>query len=394
MQNRGTISVVSVYRRKGSTKNFYFKYTDQNGKRRQVSTGKSGKKAALIYAEEYLRKLRDRESLIQSSLLDQLTQYLKPETNPRYKEAQVTGGHYTHGYALLVSRNCKGLIEVLQEELPYLLPMQVSDLIKRDMKDVAAAIVKVKGHTRTAQMLFSAFKVALEQAEQDGIIPLSLAKGMPNIKYEEKKRVAIPPDLVSWLISREDLFPSHKFWAYMTVIAGTGMRRGEALAINKDRIFNGVLGIDVQYKEGALETAPPKWGVIRYIPLTKVALDALDTLKPQKDGLYFPHYGNWVYEQLGRLKSALMGADPENKDLWETLCPHLLRHSCNTNLLVSGASPVLVAEYLAWKHQELIDIQRRYTHMVAMNLKPVADAIDAMYALAKEDEKKILHFQA
>ena len=393
MGKRGTITLGTVYKRKGS-KYYYFKFTDQEGKRHQTSTGKSSKKEANIYAQEFIDHLRQRQNLIRSTLREQLVQYLDPETNPRYKEAQVAGGHYTHGYALLVARNCRDLIEVLETEEPHLLGMQVSDLIKRDIKDIAAAIVKVKGHSRTAQMLYGAFKVAMTQAEQDGIIPLSLSKGMPNIRYEEKKKIAIPPDLVSWMISREDLFPSHEFWAYMTVLAGTGMRRGEALAINQERIFKGVLGIELQYKEGATETALPKWGIIRYIPLTKIALDALATIEPNADGLYFPHYGKWIDIQLGRLKAALMAADPGNSGIWGLLCPHLLRHSCNTNLLVSGASPVMVAEYLAWKHQELIDIQQRYTHMRAMNLKPVADAIDAMYAPTKENGKKLLHFQA
>jgi integrase len=394
MEKRGTISLGTVYKRKGS-KSYYFKHTDQNGKRHQTSTGKTGKKAATLYAEEYLSRLRDRQTVKQSSLLEQLTQYLTPETNPRYKEAQVSGGHYTHRYALLIARNTAGLIEVLKTEMPHLLDLPVSDLIRRDIKDVAAAIVKVKGHTRTAQMLYSALKVALSQAEEDGIINQSPAKGLANIKYQEKKKQAITPDLIAWMISRKDLFPSYDFWAYMTVIAGSGMRRGEALAINKDRIFNGVLCIDQQFTEGALETSLPKWEIVRHIPLSRLALDALATIEPNADGFYFPHYGKWIDIQMGRLKASLMAADPSNKEVWKSLGPHLLRHSCNTNLLVSGASPVLVAEYLAWKHQELIDIQRRYTHMIAMNLKPVADAIDAMYSPAKEDEKKkILHFQA
>jgi site-specific recombinase XerD len=91
---------------------------------------------------------------------------------------------------------------------------------------------------------------------------------------------------------------------------------------------------------------------------------------------------------MGKLKAALKAADPKRADIWAKLGHHVLRHSANTNLLVSGALPVLVAEYLAWKHQELTDMQRRYTSMVAMNLKPIADKLDEIYT----PSEKILTF--
>ena len=57
---RGSISLTSVYRRKGS-QNYYFKYTDKDGKRRQLSTGKTVKKDARQYAQDFIDSLVSRE---------------------------------------------------------------------------------------------------------------------------------------------------------------------------------------------------------------------------------------------------------------------------------------------------------------------------------------------
>jgi len=130
----------------------------------------------------------------------------------------------------------------------------------------------------------------------------------------------------------------------------------------------------------------PKWGVVRAIPLPSIAKKALESQKPDRNGRLFDLSINDIASAMIKLKAALMAVDKDNKDVWEKLTPHILRHSANTNLLVSGANPVLVAEYLAWKHQELVDMQRRYTHLVAMNLVPVADMLDELYKPRKENK--------
>lgn len=385
---RGSISLTSVYRRKGS-QNYYFKYTDKDGKRRQLSTGKTVKKDARQYAQDFIDSLVSRERFSRMTLGELIKLYTDPATNPRYKEAKVNTTNYTHRYALLTARNMSGLLKVLEERTPTLLTLQLCDLIRRDIKDIAAEIVEIKGRCRTAQMYFLSLKVALSQAESDGLVQASPAKGLPNIKYQEKRRTALSPGMISWMLSRKDLFPSEEYHAFLSVIAATGMRRGEALAINKEKLFNGVLTIDAQIATGESQPTLPKWGVVRCIPLPKLALEALERQPVDSEGNYFPHYDKWSDLCMGRLKSALKAADPDNKAIWDSLGHHVLRHSLNTNLIVEGVSPILIAEYLSWRHQELIDIQRRYTHIMAMKLKPVADAIDMIYSKPERDAKVI-----
>ena len=55
---RGTIVVTSVYKRAGG-RNYYFKFTDLDGKRHQLSTGKANKRDALLYAQAYVDRLAE-----------------------------------------------------------------------------------------------------------------------------------------------------------------------------------------------------------------------------------------------------------------------------------------------------------------------------------------------
>ena len=43
-------------------------------------------------------------------------------------------------------------------------------------------------------------------------------------------------------------------------------------------------------------------------------------------------------------------------------------------------SPALVAECLGWRHQPLLVMQDRYTHIYAESLRVIADAIDRIYS--------------
>jgi hypothetical protein len=188
--NRGTIMVTTVYKRKGG-RSYYFKYTDPDGKRRQLSTGRANKRDALLYAQAYVDRLAEQGTRSRTTLSELLKLYEDPATNPRRKEALVAGTNYTMQYALMNARNAKELARLLQAT-PYL-SMQISQLQKRDIKDIASIIVEKHGRRRKSQMLYSTLKVALSQAESDGLVATSPAARLPNIKYIEKRCDALTP---------------------------------------------------------------------------------------------------------------------------------------------------------------------------------------------------------
>ena len=103
----------------------------------------------------------------------------------------------------------------------------------------------------------------------------------------------------------------------------------------------------------------------------------------------FPGYKKTRFVQFfERLKdnAKIDGVIFEDEEAFAMLSPHKLRHALNTNLLAEQGveegkvSENMVAEYLSWEHQDQSKMQRRYTHMVASRLLPVADLISKIYS--------------
>lgn len=184
------------------------------------------------------------------------------------------------------------------------------------------------------------------------------------------------------MISHRELWPDHLMWAFFSLLATTGMRRSEALALTRDQLYEGVLTIDRAFKDIDGELGLPKWDLMRVIPLSNVTLEILDSIEG-KDKRYFPKGQSWVNDVIYTARIVGLTLYPLNKDL-SKLTAHSLRHSCHSNLLANGASVVLAAEYLSWGHQELADIQQRYTHIYCKKLQPIADLIDDLYAPQKQ----------
>lgn len=382
-----SISVGKLYKR---GKIWYFRFTDQNGQRSQRSTGKTVKREAMEVAQAFIDALQATGGSRHASepLRTEIAKYTSIETNPRYRQAKLYGTAYTLGYAKQVARLAGLLEQVLGSCRPSILDMPIGSITRRDLKEAQLRIVEERGHTRTSQHMFSTLKSMFSHLVDDGVLIQSPALGIPDIGYEKKRISAIDPSLIAWMLHEDRLFPCPIFRAYVTILASTGMRRSEAMAIDTHHITDGTLLIDQQASPHHDEPVPPKWGIIRTIPLPRIALDALARITPDSQGRYFSSYNQGsVTFQMQVLKGSLCSLDPDNKKIWSTLTPHVLRHSANTNLLVAGCSPVLVAEYLAWKHQELVDMQRRYTHMIAMNLKPIADAMDDLLDYKKTSKQ-------
>lgn len=393
---KGSISPNKLYQRR-SGKIWYFKFTNSAGKRVQKSTGITDKKKAEEFQKKFLEQVgRNKPTYAKPwTFREIVSQYKNIETNPRYIESKITQKNYSKEHAKDVAVKAKLLTEITDKHLPGLMDEYVSDLNRRDIRNIAAAIVKERGNCRTAQQIFINCKTFLKQAVADDLIIASPGEGISNIGYKEIPTIAIHEELLSWMITKKDLFPSIEFWAYMTVLATSGMRRGEAMAISKSRIHGSLLTIDQQIKSNSQSISKPKGGFVRTIPLSKIALNALKEIEQEDGEFYFPLSRNWVADQLGKLKAALKAADPQNKPTWDKLTPHVLRRSVNTNLLLHGASESLVAEYMSWRHQRqdvdtMIPMQRRYFKIKSTNLQPIADMIDVIYSLETKKAKEFI----
>ncbi len=366
-----TIYVESVYLRGNR---YYFQYTDRRGQRKQKGTGTSDKELALKYAQAYVQRLA--LGFDDSKTLGvMLEKFSKKETNPKYQQALITQESYSELHAERVGYRAVNLRKMLPKRI---LNRPLSDFTRQEIRDICVIIIDKRGRCRSAQQDFQLIKSIFSLAVDDGYIPYSPCNRMANIRYEEEQREAIPAENIAWLINHPEFFPDTTIYDFFIVIATTGMRRGEVLGITQEKLYNGTLTIDQQYTvKGKFQ--PPKKGIVRVIPLADITRKILESRKPGKLGRLFPLSHSMVGNYFSAIRLAAIANDSENASMWKKLNPHLLRHSLNTNLLVDGQKPLDVAEYLAWHHQELITMQQRYTHLVAMNLKGVADAIDRLY---------------
>lgn len=374
-----------IYRRPDSSL-YYLDYTDPyTGRRIRKSSGKHTYEEAMEVLE--VLKNTSKQDKNNITLSDIISLYEDPSTNPRKKQADIDGTSYGIGHAKHVAYLARKLRSEMEKLCPKFLNLKIVKITRMDLKTLKTLIVEDLGQTRTSQSLFQEVKVMLSQCVEDGMIPASPGNGIKDIHYQEKKRSALTPDVIKALIDHPEEFANTEEWALFTVIATTGMRLSEALALAHFQIAHGTLTINRALKSTAKDDVGlPKWNIVRAIPLSEITKKALDSIEPDETGRYFHHNKCWATTCFNRIngmaKAMHMGID--------NLTAHVLRHSLNSNLLALGLSPVLVAEYLSWSHQELLDIQQRYTHIQVQHLHPIAEAIDSLYGKGKVyDARKI-----
>lgn len=156
------------------------------------------------------------------------------------------------------------------------------------------------------------------------------------------------------------------------------------LALIPSQVQGDALTVDRAYKDDSCKiVGSPKWGKVRVICLPMIAKEALQRIFSDRMAI-------GISTRTLRLWMTAIGEHAANLDgvkmpeAWKAITPHTMRHSLNSLLLVAGMSPVLVAEYMSWEHQLMMQdqsasVQKRYTHLYAKNLKPVADKIDEIF---------------
>lgn len=372
-------SVKAVFKREDSDRYFMYIVDPITGKRTRRTTGKTTYEEAMKVYEDTMAALGMGYGAASVEAL--LAMYSDPATNPRYQIALKEGTNYGEGHAASVAGLAKQISRMLKDKAPRIYSMPICELTKMEVNAVRDIIMKTKGQTRGAQEMFSAFKVMLTQAEQDGSINTSPGKGVRDIPYVSKQRPSFPPEYIKRVVEAKDHFRSVDEWAFIAIMATTGMRMSEALAIAESDIYEGTLTIQHALKTNSRDSlGAPKWNFVRVIPLSQTTLYALSCVTPDEaTGRYFYHNRSWGVVAAMKMMSLMCGLYPEDSELYSTMTSHTLRHSLNTNLLVAGHAPLLVAEYMSWNHQVIMDMQKRYTHVYAEAMRPLADRIDEMY---------------
>jgi integrase len=357
---------------------FHFRFTDKNGKRVRMSTGFSRKSDAQKFIKDFIDKQRSGIDTT-TTVREALKLYQDPETNPKRRQATVTTSFYSDRYALHTARHAKDLETVLNKSMKKFLDKPLSLVLRYEIKQAAVAIVEEHGACNKSLKLY---KLLNGQAADDGLIQMNTAQGLPDIRFNTTSRKSLPASDIQLVLSSPQIFPNQKARQLFTILATTGLRRSELLALHPDQLKDDILTIDRAYKDDSLKVIGlPKWGKVRVIPLCDIALKALKEAFEENPNSNEPLRvsSRMLSIWFKTIRTHALQLKLERPEAWKELTPHVLRHSLNTNLRLSGVFDILVAEYLSWEHQGGNAVQEGYTHVYANNLRPVADCIETIY---------------
>lgn len=305
--------------------------------------------------------------------------YSNPDTNPRFQRRNKEGGSYSKRYAKYIARHAKYLDFIISKSLPKIYKMPLNDLKARQGLMIRDLLLNELGPCRTSQYIFRSFKAMFSEARQTALIEINHMEGLPDIRYKEKQRGAVYPEYINLILEAKEYFDDKKQWAYLAILATTGMRRSEVLALNKEQLFDNVLTIDRALISNSADLiGPPKGGVTRVIPLSEITMQAINYIHPDKKGRFFPFGQYWVERTIKSMRDIMIELHPEYKEIWNGITAHVFRHSLNTNLKAMNINERKVDTYMSWEHQNLNEVADRYTHLKARQLIEVSEAIDIM----------------
>ncbi len=189
-----------------------------------------------------------------------------------------------------------------------------------------------------------------------------LGLGRPEVKREQLPRVApraLDADEQRRFLRAVERAPAARDRAIATVFFYTGLRLSELAALDVDDVA-------VSARRGRLTVRSGKGDVSRQVPLNSACRAALDTWTRVRDGQLaglggaVPRPALWLSRTGNRMSPRAIDLVIRRlaADAGLTVSAHVLRHTCVTNLVRSGADVVLVAEIAG--HARL-DTTRRYS---------------------------------
>lgn len=164
------------------------------------------------------------DQISETTLGQMIALYTRLETNPRYLDAQATGGHYGFRHANNIARESRILLDILSDRRT-LLNRPVRLINRRTVKDIGVIITDNFGRTVKSRQLYKCLKVMFTQAADDGLIPQSPAMNLPDIHtMPTRVKFALPASDIRRVI-RSHVFPSQVARDAFVILATTGLRK-------------------------------------------------------------------------------------------------------------------------------------------------------------------------
>ncbi len=367
------------------TKVLYFFYTHPiTGKRHQKSTGETGARKARKVIEQFIDELYGVSADKVPRLLEYLDLFGSIETNPKYREAQITNFRYGTAHARNTAATM-GKLKSLLQETSYL-HRNLDRFTPLDIKQIAQMIVEAYGQTRGAQIMFQQFKMLFNFAADNHILPYSPAAKIRDIAYKTKPRKPISIKAVRTIIDRRDLHQSDQAADFIALAALTGMRRGELLALSGSHISGSRLLVSQAMNDYDKSIGTTKTGNSRLLPLSTLAQQILRPYADQEITFQNNNGDYLTQKTVSRWfaffrENAIADEDiPLNiKEEISQSSLHVLRHSLATHLRFAGVHDALIKTYFGWSLHEDQDMLERYSGKDGY-LQECADMIDSLFS--------------
>ena len=254
--------------------------------------------------------------------------------------------------------------------LPRFQKVRVRDLDRSRIKMFLTEKLSEGLQKRTVRNIQAVLRAMLNVAIEDGLITSNPAANLGRVLKLGVSKSTTQEEIKALTKEQRQLFLqtacriAPRYYPLFFVLAGTGMRLGEALALQPDDIdyFAKSIRIARAFSEDrTLDT--PKSGHGRTVDFSQALSDALQShalsLKEEKLRYGWPQVPSWMF-----VTKAGTCVDPANvrramlrvlkaAKLPEHFTPHCLRHTYASILLSEGVSPVYVQEQLGHATIEL-----------------------------------------
>lgn len=411
---------------------YYFNYRDpRTGKRRRKSTGCSRKTDALVEIKRYIDQLSSTTATERDQPFHQYADpfYLDgkcPRQARKHDERERFSIRHMndmrHGLERVIGR--PGTDRKQRYRRRSFADLLVGQITRADVYALRRELARDPGG-RAGQRAFTAVKTVLAEAAILGHLEVSPAQGVGPYKRPpagsgesgaERRRGAFTIEEIRLLWRhRFELTESRYKYARgfgreairdirhgvaLGLLLGMGLRVGELRALRWRHVHLETESLDVieavQDQSAAAPIGPPKWGKLRIgLSIPKPIADdlrelrsAMATAGPEyiapdvpvitdaSGGIVGP---TWVSAMWKHVEEKAPDVGIQFGDRW--LTPHSCRHSLNTWLLIEGAPPLQVQEFLGWESdagRALAAMQQHYGHFELAGTAAVAATIAAL----------------
>ena len=318
--------------------------------------------------------------------------------------------HWTALIAHTVKRRTLArYVEILRLHLlPRFEKVRVRDLDRGRIKLFLADKLVMGLEKRTVRNIQAVLRALLNAAMEDGLIATNPAANLGRVLKLTISKATHQEEIKALTKEQRHLFlvtalrETPRYYPLFFVLAGTGMRLGEALALQAEDVdYTGqTIRIARAFSEdGALDT--PKSGHGRTVDLSQVLAQSLAahdfSRKEEKLKYGWVELPPWLF-----VTKAGTPLDPRNvrramytvlkkAKLPEHLSPHCLRHTYASILLADGVSPVYVQEQLGHATIELtVSTYGRWLKKKAPGALDRLDSVQVNYVAAEACGSKVV----